>query len=104
VFISPLARIQGFGDIVTDIAALYAYTSALTHWRTIMKKNVGTVDRVIRGIAGIAAIAAFALNMVTGTMGIVALVVGAVLLGTAVLSWCPPYALLGINTCSTKSE
>jgi hypothetical protein len=69
-----------------------------------MKKNVGTIDRTIRGLAGIAAIAAFALNMVTGTLGIVALVVGAVLLGTAVLSWCPPYALLGINTCSTKSE
>lgn len=69
-----------------------------------MKKNVGTIDRTIRGLAGIAAIAAFALGLVGGTMGIVALVVGAVLLGTAVLGWCPPYALLGINTCGTKSE
>lgn len=69
-----------------------------------MKKNVGTVDRAIRAIIGIIAIAAFALGMVEGTLGIVALVVGVVMLGTAVLSWCPPYALLGINTCGTKSE
>jgi hypothetical protein len=68
-----------------------------------MKKNVGTVDRVIRGIIGIIAIAAFAMGMVEGTLGIVALVVGVVMLGTAIISWCPPYALLGINTCSTKN-
>lgn len=69
-----------------------------------MKKNVGTIDRIIRGLVGVIAIAAFAMGMVEGTLGIVALVVGVVMLGTAVMSWCPPYALLGINTCSTKSE
>lgn len=63
-----------------------------------MKQNVGTIDRVIRGIAGIAAIAAYAMSMLTGTLGIVALVVGVVMIGTAVLGWCPPYALLGIST------
>ena len=69
-----------------------------------MKKNVGTIDRSIRALVGIIAIAAFAMGMVEGTLGIVALVVGVVMLGTAILSWCPPYALLGINTCSAKSE
>jgi hypothetical protein len=69
-----------------------------------MKKNVGTIDRIIRGLVGIAAIAANFFDKVDGTLGIVALVVGAVMLGTAVLGWCPPYALLGINTCGTKSE
>ena len=63
-----------------------------------MKKNVGTIDRTIRGIAGIAAIIAYAMGMLSGTLGIVALVVGVVLIGTAVLGWCPPYALLGIST------
>jgi hypothetical protein len=29
-----------------------------------MKKNVGTIDRTIRGLVGIAAIAAFALGLV----------------------------------------
>ncbi len=69
-----------------------------------MKKNVGTVDRAIRAIVGIIAIAAFAFGKLPEPFGVVALVVGVVMLGTAVLSWCPPYALLGINTCGTKSE
>ena len=29
--------------------------------------------------------------------------VGLVPLATAVLGWCPPYALLGINTCAVKT-
>jgi len=68
-----------------------------------MKKNVGTVDRAIRGIAGIAAILAFAMGMLQGTLGIVALVVGIVLIATAALSWCPPYSLLGISTRGSES-
>lgn len=68
-----------------------------------MKKNVGTIDRTIRGLAGIAAIVAYVMGMLQGTLGIVALVIGVVLIGTAVFSWCPPYALLGINTCGVKS-
>ena len=63
-----------------------------------MKQNVGTIDQVIRGIAGVAAIAAYAMGMLTETLGIIALVVGVVMIGTAVLGWCPPYALLGIST------
>ena len=68
-----------------------------------MNKNVGTIDRSIRAIVGIAAIAAYAMGMVAGTLGIILLVVGIVMLGTAAIGWCPPYALLGINSCGTKS-
>jgi len=63
-----------------------------------MKPNMGTVDRVIRAIAGSALIAAYPLGLVQGTIGIIALVVGVVLLITAAIRWCPPYTLLGINT------
>lgn len=63
-----------------------------------MKKNVGTIDRSIRGLVGIALIVAYFMGMLSGTLAIVALVVGIVLLATAILGWCPPYSLLGINT------
>ncbi len=69
-----------------------------------MNKNVGTIDRTIRALAGIAGIAVYALNLAEGTVGIVALVVGIVMLGTSVIGWCPPYSLLGINTSKTKSS
>ena len=69
-----------------------------------MKKNVGSIDRIIRALVGIAALAAYFLGYATGTLGIVALVVGVVMLGTAAIGWCPPYALLGINSCPMKSS
>jgi hypothetical protein len=63
-----------------------------------MKPNVGTLDRSIRAIVGIALIALWPLGFLQGTPAIVAAVVGGVLVLTALLRWCPPYALLGINT------
>lgn len=69
-----------------------------------MQKNVGTIDRTIRGVAGVALIAVFVLGALEGTAGIVALVVGIVMLGTAAIGWCPPYSLLGINTGAAKEE
>ncbi|MCK4708880.1 MAG: DUF2892 domain-containing protein [Gammaproteobacteria bacterium] len=71
-----------------------------------MKKNVGTTERAIRAIVGvIALVAAFTmLNVLAGaTLGIVAVVVGVVMLGTAAIGWCPPYAIFGISTCNVKS-
>ena len=67
-----------------------------------MQKNVGTIDRSIRGVAGIALLAVFFFGVLEGVAGIVALVAGIVMLGTAAIGWCPPYSLLGINTCAAK--
>ena len=69
-----------------------------------MKKNVGTIDRTIRGLAGIALVAAYFLGAVQGTLGIVALVFGFVLIGTAVIGWCPPYNLIGLDTRGDKQD
>jgi len=59
-------------------------------------KNVGTIDRTIRIIAGIAIIGAGLYYQ--NWWG----AIGAVPLLTGVMGWCPPYALFGWNTCSTK--
>ena len=69
-----------------------------------MKKNVGTIDRSIRGLVGVALLLVFALGVLEGTAGIIALIVGVVMLGTAAVGWCPPYTLLGINTGAPKDE
>lgn len=62
-----------------------------------MKRNEGNVDRVIRLVAGIAAIA---LAIVAGgVLGVVLAVVGAILLVTAAVGFCPLYRVLGVNTC-----
>jgi len=68
-----------------------------------MKANVGTIDRVLRLLIGAAAIAFGFMGGLEAPLNYVAMGVGGVLVATAALGWCPPYALLGINTCS-KSE
>jgi len=69
-----------------------------------MQKNVGTIDRAIRALVGVALLAAYFLGAIAGTLGMVALVAGIVMLGTAAIGWCPPYSLLGINTCGVKQD
>ncbi|MDZ7650814.1 MAG: DUF2892 domain-containing protein [Cytophagales bacterium] len=67
-----------------------------------MKKNMGSVDRVIRIIlAAIFAVLYFT-ETVPGTLGLVLVILGAVFLLTSVISFCPLYALVGLNTCPTK--
>jgi len=60
---------------------------------------MGTTDRIIRLV--IAAVLAFLYfsGTVTGTLGIVALVVAAVFTLTSLVSFCPMYSLLGMSTC-----
>ena len=62
-----------------------------------MNQNVGGFDRTIRIVAGLALIAAAA----TGTIGVWGWI-GVVPLLTGALGRCPPYAWLGLNTCSVK--
>lgn len=67
-----------------------------------MKKNMGSADRIIRVL--IAAVLAFLYfnGTISGTIGIVAIVAAVVFVATSLISFCPLYPLLGINTCPTK--
>lgn len=67
-----------------------------------MKKNMGNIDKIIRVlIAAVFAVLYFT-GTVTGTIGLVLLVLGGVFLFTSIISFCPLYTLVGINTCKTK--
>lgn len=62
-----------------------------------MKANVGSLDRTARVAVGLVLIGLTLTDTVGawGWLGIVPLATGAI-------GWCPPYAMLGCNTCSTK--
>ncbi|KUF11861.1 YgaP family membrane protein [Pseudoponticoccus marisrubri] len=64
-------------------------------------KNMGQTDRMIRGIVGVVLLI-LALASLSGGWAWIAGIVGVVLLATAAMGSCPPYQLLGINTCKTK--
>ena len=63
-----------------------------------MTQNVGTFDRAFRAIVGIGLISLVFVGPQTvwGWIGVIPL-------ATAIIGWCPPYALLGINTCGVKN-
>jgi len=67
-----------------------------------MKRNMGSADRLIRTILGLLFIALFGLKAVTGTWGIILVVVGGVFVLTSLISFCPLYTIVGINTCRVK--
>lgn len=67
-----------------------------------MKKNMGKTDKTVRIIlAALIAILYFT-NVISGTLGLILLVLAAVFVLTSLISFCPLYAPLGINTCSVK--
>jgi hypothetical protein len=64
-----------------------------------MKANMGTTDKAIRIVAALVLITLNLTNVVTGTLGIILLVLAAVFVLTSFVSFCPLYLPLGINTC-----
>jgi hypothetical protein len=70
-------------------------------------KNVGGIDRTIRAVIGIVAIIlAFTMFHVMdgGLAGIIAVVVGVVMLLTAAIAMCPLYLPFKMSTCSGKKD
>lgn len=67
-----------------------------------MKKNMGSADKAIRSIIAVIAAVLYFTNVVTGTAGIILLVVAIVFLLTSLISFCPAYTPFGISTCKTK--
>lgn len=63
---------------------------------------MGSTDRIIRFIIAIAVSVLYFTGTITGTFGIVLLVIAGVFLLTSLISFCPLYALVGLNTCPVK--
>jgi hypothetical protein len=70
-----------------------------------MKLNMGSADRIIRAIIAITLGVLYYYNVgfMTGTLGIVLLVVAAVFLLTSLVSFCPLYTIIGLSTKDKSS-
>lgn len=67
-----------------------------------MKKNMGTTDRLVRLVLAAVIAALYFMEIVSGTLGLVLLILAAVFLLTSFISFCPLYAPFGLSTCKTK--
>lgn len=62
------------------------------------KKNMGSIDRIVRVVIAIAFAALIATGAVSGVVAIILGVLAAVFLLTSFVSFCPLYTLVGLST------
>ncbi|WP_462220831.1 YgaP family membrane protein [Ferruginibacter sp.] len=69
-----------------------------------MKNNMGTTDRIIRTLIAVVIAILYFTNIITGTLGIVLLVLAVIFVLTSLVSFCPLYTLVGLSTCPVKNK
>jgi len=65
---------------------------------------MGGADKLVRLVVALLMILAYFQGIVTGTLGIVLLVVAAIFILTSLVSFCPLYTLFGMSTCPKKDK
>lgn len=67
-----------------------------------MKKNMGMADRVIRIIIAAIAVALYFMEVITGTLGIILLVLSGIFVLTSLVKFCPLYVPFRLSTCKKE--
>ncbi len=67
-----------------------------------MKKNMGSADRIIRVLLALIVATLYFMEIISGTVAIVLLVLAAVFILTSLVSTCPLYMPFGLSTCKTE--
>jgi hypothetical protein len=67
-----------------------------------MKKNMGTVDRVIRILIALVIVILFFTKAISGTLAVILLILAGIFAVTSLIGFCPLYFLFGINTGKKK--
>ncbi len=63
-----------------------------------MKKNMGTIDKVVRILVAIVIAGLYFANQISGTAAIILLILAGVFILTSFMSFCPLYYPFGIST------
>ena len=67
-----------------------------------MKKNMGSVDKVIRILVAVVIAILFFTHVIEGTLGIVLMVLAGVFVLVSLIGFCPLYLPFGLNTGKRK--
>ena len=69
-----------------------------------MKKNVGKIDRIVRGLAAVAILLLYLTHQISGNTAAVFGVIAFVMFLTSTLGFCPCYVRLNLNTLKNNKE
>lgn len=67
-----------------------------------MKKNMGNADRIVRLLIAVIVVILYTQGIIEGTLAYVLLALSAIFVLTSLVSFCPLYTLVGLNTCKMK--
>lgn len=63
-----------------------------------VKKNMGTTDQIIRLAVAVVLAVAYFTGTISGTLGLIGLIVAVIFVITSIFSFCPLYLPFGIST------
>lgn len=63
-----------------------------------MKKNMGTIDKVLRILSAIVIVSLYFTNVISGSLAILLLAIAAIFVVTSFVSFCPLYLPFGLST------
>ena len=63
-----------------------------------MKENMSNIDRIVRILIAVVAAVLYYNGTLTGTIGIVAVVIAVIFVLTSLINTCPLYSIFGIST------
>jgi hypothetical protein len=67
-----------------------------------MKKNMGSIDKVVRIIIAALLVVLYFTNVISGTLGIVLLILAGIFVLTSLIGFCPLYFPFKLNTGKPK--
>jgi fatty acid desaturase len=69
-----------------------------------MKKNMGSADRIIRLIIAAVIAVLYFTKVISGTLGIILIILAVIFLLTSFIAVCPLYIPFKLSTCSSKEK
>lgn len=69
-----------------------------------MKKNMSTIDRLLRAAIAIAVVVLYLADQVTGTAAAILGALSVIFLATSIAGFCPVYKVLGISTLKDEES
>jgi hypothetical protein len=63
-----------------------------------MKKNMGTIDKVIRILVAVVVVVLYFTHLISGILAIILLILSGIFIVTSIISFCPLYLPFGLST------
>ncbi len=67
-----------------------------------MKKNMGTIDRVVRFLFAIGVAALYFTGVISGTVAIILGILAVIFIVTSFVSFCPLYSIFNLSTAKKE--